>query len=275
MAVSGVRNNFEGEHRLERRDNILDETQTSQDTNEQARMLSVDDIPEDTTYGSTDELCRRLGAENAKSVTIPRIILAVFAGVVIVLFFVSVALLTLILLKIRPQNVSPSRSLTTDQLVSEMLKDLNTNESRLFLEVTILEELAEIKEAVTVLRKNVTAGAKDMLSEVKNPLKELNEDVNSFRGNITSILSGNILFSNVTDSLIMTELTNGLKTLRKSVTAVLVKNRKSLADIKEDIKEIKKTLSSRANETSCCFDATILYLSLFLSVYQITVAMVT
>ena len=160
-----------------------------------------------------------------------------------------------------------------DQLVSEMLKDLNTNESRLFLEVTILEELAEIKEAVTVLRKNVTAGAKDMLSEVKNPLKELNEDVNSFRGNITSILSGNILFSNVTDSL--TELTNALKTLRERVTAVLIKNRKSLADIKEDIKEIKKTLSSRANETSCCFDVTILYLSLFLSVYQITVAMVT
>ncbi|XP_068692057.1 uncharacterized protein [Montipora foliosa] len=273
MAVSGARNNFEGEHRLERRDNILDETQTSQDTNEQARMLSVDDIPEDTTYGSTDELCRRLGAENAKSVTIPRIILAVFAGVVIVFFFVSVALLTLILFKIRPQNVSPSRSLTTDQLVSEMLKDLNTNESRLLLEVTILEELAEIKEAVTVLRKNVTAGAKDMLSEVKTPLKELNEDVNSFRGNITSILSGNILFSNVTDSL--TELTNALKTLRERVTAVLIKNRKSLADIKEDIKEIKKTLSSRANETSCCFGVTILYLSLFLLVYQITVAMVT
>ena len=121
MAVSGARNNFEGEHRLERRDNILDETQTSQDTNEQARMLSVDDIPEDTTYGSTDELCRRLGAENAKSVTIPRIILAVFAGVVIVLFFVSVALLTLILLKIRPQNVSPSRSLTTGMLTCLIL----------------------------------------------------------------------------------------------------------------------------------------------------------
>ncbi|XP_068725328.1 uncharacterized protein PF3D7_1120000-like [Montipora capricornis] len=166
---------------------------------------------------------------------------------------------TIILFTIMPHNISDAVK-EGHSVAINALKDLNISEGNLISAAIFLHELGEIKQDVTELRKDVTANGKAILSKLQKPLKEIRDEMKTMRENLTiSVdLSYNLLFAKISKPL--SEIKEDLGTLNKDLSQAQSKDDASLAyikkeikDFKEDLKEIKQKLNSRATLTESSF----------------------
>ena len=139
----------------------------------------------------------------------------------------------------------------------------------LFQRQFFLHELAETKEDVTALRKDVTKNRKAVVTQLQKSLTEIRDGVKTMRKNLTITVhvSDSVLFEKISKPL--SEINEDIKTLNKDLTEAQSKDDASLADIKKEMKEIKQKLNSRATltESNSFFSCVKVISSLLISIF--------